>query len=652
MYGTEENVAMGDDISEDEYIARRLQEEFDQEYGHSKQTEEEDRKLALSLAAHHRLSDSDDSETDIRGPHTSNVNDCNISGSKTVYLSEITGNDSDKTISEDELEGLLTCRKSLKASQMNNSEKIKAGPSDPLRQSGQVALHVSQAKPVKTNISHSEQMRTDFDNRPICKYGRDCYRKNEEHLQNYKHPQKTNNSDSSAPEISPLKKQKVRHDNQTGLYLTKVSGIPTQYNEHIALDIKDILSVNMGQLKASAQFNYMFEFPWLMEQYPPEFRTKPLLLVHGEQREAKKILTKQASAYPNITLYQAPLEILYGTHHTKMMFLLYESGLRVVIHTSNLIRQDWHQKTQGIWLSPILPKLEGAPSVLKGDSETYFKRDMLEYLGAYKACELLEWSNHIKGHDFSSVRVYLIGSVPGRHTGEQRMMFGHLKLRKILKDAGPISDSVTPAWPIIGQFSSIGSLGANPNQWLTGEFLSSLSAVKKSPASVKANCLKLIYPTVDNVRISLEGYPAGGSLPYSNKVAQKQTWLRNFLHQWKSRIHGRSSASPHIKTYVRVSPDFTKVAWMLITSANLSKAAWGAFEKNETQLAIRSYELGVLFLPQQFGKSEFLLSKSDSLMVPFDVPPVAYATDDQPWIWDIPHKEAPDRHLNIWEPKR
>ncbi|KAL0601755.1 hypothetical protein AAY473_027948 [Plecturocebus cupreus] len=38
----------------------------------------------------------------------------------------------------------------------------------------------------------------------------------------------------------------------------------------------------------------------------------------------------------------------------------------------------------------------------------------------------------------------------------------------------------------------------------------------------------------------------------------------------------------------------------LLTSANLSKAAWGALEKNGTQLMIRSYELGVLFLPSAF----------------------------------------------------
>jgi tyrosyl-DNA phosphodiesterase 1 len=30
-----------------------------------------------------------------------------------------------------------------------------------------------------------------------------------------------------------------------------------------------------------------------------------------------------------------------------MMFLLYKNGLKIIIHTSNMIQQDWHQKTQG-----------------------------------------------------------------------------------------------------------------------------------------------------------------------------------------------------------------------------------------------------------------------------------------------------------------
>lgn len=62
------------------------------------------------------------------------------------------------------------------------------------------------------------------------------------------------------------------------------------------------------------------------------------------------------------------------------------------------------------------------------------------------------------------------------------------------------------------KFSSIGSLGPNPNSWLTKEFLTSLKQLNSS--SSESPELKLIYPTVENVRTSLEGYMAGGSLPY------------------------------------------------------------------------------------------------------------------------------------------
>ncbi len=91
--------------------------------------------------------------------------------------------------------------------------------------------------------------------------------------------------------------------------------------------------------------------------------------------------------------------------------------------------------------------------------------------------------------------------------------------------------------------------------------------------------IHLVYPTVSNVRQSLEGYPAGGSLPYSIQTAQKQLWLHSYFHKWSAEVSGRSHAMPHIKTYMRPSHDFQKIAWFLVTSANLSKAAWGALEK-------------------------------------------------------------------------
>ena len=72
-----------------------------------------------------------------------------------------------------------------------------------------------------------------------------------------------------------------------------------------------------------------------------------MLIVHGDSRDGMQSMRNQCSPYPQIELCPARLEIPFGTHHTKMMFLLYETGLRIVIHTANLISKDWGQKTQG-----------------------------------------------------------------------------------------------------------------------------------------------------------------------------------------------------------------------------------------------------------------------------------------------------------------
>lgn len=212
-------------------------------------------------------------------------------------------------------------------------------------------------------------------------------------------------------------------------------------------------------------------------------------------------------------------------------------------------------------------------------------------------------------------------------------------------------------WPLVAQFSSIGSLGSNAEAWLTGEFLCSLATVKNSGPAVQSVPLKLIFPTVTDVRCSLEGYPAGQSLPYSIRTADKQRWLDSYFHRWRSGRLGRTTASPHVKSYTRLSPSGKQAAWLLITSANLSKAAWGAFEKNGSQLMIRSYELGVLLLPSKFGDAAaFVVSEEAGgknalfLRLPFDVPLTPYSREDEPWTWDSQHKELPDRFGNMWCP--
>nr|CDJ92132.1 Tyrosyl-DNA phosphodiesterase domain containing protein [Haemonchus contortus] len=65
--------------------------------------------------------------------------------------------------------------------------------------------------------------------------------------------------------------------------------------------------------------------------------------------------------------------------------------------------------------------------------------------------------------------------------------------------------------------SSIGSLGDKKEAWLFSQFLRSLQGGRESPSAR----LYLIYPCVEDVRNSLEGYSAGDSLPYQGRMQQQ-----------------------------------------------------------------------------------------------------------------------------------
>ena len=53
----------------------------------------------------------------------------------------------------------------------------------------------------------------------------------------------------------------------------------------------------------------------------------------------------------------------------------------------------------------------------------------------------------------------------------------------MLSNCGPESATVV-GWPVIGQFSSIGSLGTSADMWLRGEWLEGLSAVRSGGAKL------------------------------------------------------------------------------------------------------------------------------------------------------------------------
>ncbi|CAG5127419.1 unnamed protein product [Candidula unifasciata] len=567
----------------DEDYARKLQEQFDREAKEYDTMQKSDLALARHVAKAHSISDSEDSDS-----ATSPNNTSSLDGSVDLF-----GESGDGAKS-------LSPQHSLISQGKKNSHTKQTDSSSDIYEAD-------------TDVDDKSDPETEAKSKPVCKYGSKCYRKNPSHLKEFCHPGKRKGSEGAACEIQN-KKVKGSKDEKTPLdvfnefqpisfFLTKVHDIPSRFNTTGAMSLKDILSKSMGELKESCHFNFMFDIPWLVKQYPEEYRKLPLLLVHGDQGRDELGMKADAQHYSNITFCRAPLEIPYGTHHTKMMLLLYSNGLRVVVHTANLIENDWHQKTQG---------------------------------------------------------VFIIGSVPGRHTLASKQLWGHLKLRKVLSSQGP-DGGLVKNWPVVGQFSSIGSLGPNKEAWLLSELGQSLCACRNScVGSASPSKLHLIFPSKDNIRLSLEGYNGGGCVPYSIKTASKQPWLTELFCQWVSEGRGRTRAVPHIKTYTRFSPDGSQAAWFLVSSANLSKAAWGVLEKQGSQLMIRSYELGVLFLPQFFGsKNAFpVTSRAEDvagtdkplLPLPYDLPPTSYVRGDRPWFCDVPCMDLPDSHGTMWCP--
>jgi len=330
----------------------------------------------------------------------------------------------------------------------------------------------------------------------------------------------------------------------------------------------------------------------------------------------------QASRYSNVTLHAAFMPEAYGTHHTKMIILLrHDDFAQIIIHTANLIRRDWANLSQALWISPLLP-LRPPEAPLPRDnplmgSGARFKIDFLNYLRAYDTKRTIckPVIEQLSKYDFSEIRGALVASVPGRHSidSDVETKWGWQSLREVLSSV-PVKGDGTPE--IVLQISSIATLGQT-SQWLDKTLFKSLGTSKS--AVLPTPKYKIIFPTPDEVRRSLDGYEAGASIhtkiqtPAQSKQLQ---YLKPILHHWagdggqqsesasKIMEAGRRRAAPHIKTYVRFcDASKTQIDWALVTSANISKQAWGEACNTSGEIRICSYELGVLVWPELWGEN-------------------------------------------------
>lgn len=464
----------------------------------------------------------------------------------------------------------------------------------------------------------------------------------------------------------------ISHDRFPLIFrLMRVQGLPEWANKESVV-IDDIIE---GNILVAILSNYMVDIEWLKSACPKLWQVPHVLIVHGESGSRVDDLQKKKPV--NWVLHKPPLPISYGTHHSKAMFLVYEKGVRVIIHTANLIHVDWNNKTQGLWMQDFPYK-----NVQSLSESSLFETDLIDYLNTLKwpglrvnlpkFGEINFTASFFKKFDYSGSTVRLVASVPGYHAGSNLNKWGHMKIRTVLE--GCEFDKEFFKAPLVYQFSSLGSLD---ERWMDEFGVSMSSGVSHDKLPLGSGKPSIIWPTVEDVRCSLEGYAAGNAIPSPQKNVEKE-FLRKYWSRWKANHVGRCRAMPHIKSYTRHSAQ--NLAWFLLTSANLSKAAWGALQKNNSQLMIRSYELGVLFLPSAIegslsrfsctknGNMEQVFSsniktklattlcsheKQDSsevvvhLPVPYQLPAQPYSLEDVPWSWDRRYTKR-DVYGRVW----
>lgn len=225
--------------------------------------------------------------------------------------------------------------------------------------------------------------------------------------------------------------------------------------------------------------------------------------------------------------------------------------------------------------------------------------------------------------------------MPGSHANANRQghPYGHGRVAHLLEQH---STQIDENSPIVAQCSAIGNYGANPNEWLTTDIVNSFRRHSQSSGLNENPNVRIIYPSLNNVQNCFGGVQGADCLPYRTQAHQAQLWLNNLLYQWRADNRHRSRAVPHIKTYCRWSEN--KLFWFMLTSANLSKGAWGKLGRAKTNplLYISNYEAGVLFLPKFVTNTDyFSMDEADQATPKFpslyDIPLTPYAANDVPF---------------------
>lgn len=267
-----------------------------------------------------------------------------------------------------------------------------------------------------------------------------------------------------------------------------------------------------------------------------------------------------------------------GSSHSKILILMYPRFLRVVITSCNMMDVDT-ELNDNHWYIHDLPRLASRNTYGISD----FEAGLIAHLQSLGTP--LEFIESIQGmYDYSMVKVHLVTSIPGVHSGAKAENHGLLRLRRVVRqlDLNLARKKSTDKLRLEVCAASIGNLSA---KWLDG--LLDCAMGRTFIEVPEADCdvpkeLKVFYPTSEDVN-SEDGEPQPGSAnigchtrPWSSTPAA----IKRLFHHYHSKDVGRIF---HQKLIMAYNPCDTGALpyYVYIGSANLSQSAWGLLEQDK-----------------------------------------------------------------------
>ena len=424
------------------------------------------------------------------------------------------------------------------------------------------------------------------------------------------------------------------------------------------ITIEEVLQKD--KLRTAIFSSFQWDLDWLFSKVDMR-KTKMVLVMGVNSKAAETTYMQQAAEQGLVNVRMCFPKLLPkggSIMHSKLMLLFYETYMRVVVPTANLVDYDWGEKgliENTIFLIDLPRRSDGKQGSV--DNLTSFGKALRSFL------QRMDMQNNvidgIMNFDYSKTTdLGFVYSAAGEYTFDPsvhppELDIGYMGLHREVKGLHLATEE-----PQLDYVTS--SLGLLDTTLLRRMHYAAMgpATTPAEPSKAPTNGIKVYFPSTQTIKESMGGPDNAGTICLRQKHIHTRAFQRDVLKDHRPTRVGLLSHSKimfvrGVASQTRIAgnaEDRTWKSWAYIGSANLTASAWGTISKvgkgasRKEVLLCRNWECGVI-LPGRVV-TEKKPSQPDGqvvprlkemfegvMEVPFDEKETSYE-GKEPWLFD------------------